>query len=230
MAELKESPDNQEFSSKKQFPPRKKGEKAQDYFTRAFFEFLKSDVEKSKDKNDLLERLKETSKIAGEITGNKEEDSLTDSLTGLYNREGFFRNVDELKRFNESMVLACLDVDGLKLLNNTFGHEAGDLLLIIFANAIKGEKRPYDVAARFGGDEFNIWIFGSDLEGADRLMERIQERFDESVKNSFKDLESIDKLGFTFALRKWQGEDIKEFTNKIDKELMRKKQEKKENG
>ena len=230
MAELKESPGSQEFTSKKEFSPRKEGEKPQGYYSRVFFEFLKSDVEESKDKEDLLKRLEETSKIAGEITGNKEENSLTDSLTGLYNREGFFRNVDELKRFNENVVLACLDVDGLKLLNDTFGHEAGDMLLVLFANAIKNEKRPYDVAARFGGDEFDIWIFGSELKGAEKLMKRIQERFDESIKSSFEDLEFVDKAGFTFALGKWEGENIRDFVNKIDKELMEKKAGRKKNG
>lgn len=230
MAELKESFNNQEFTSKKEFPSRKEGENPQEYYTRAFFDFLKSDVENSKDKDDLLKRLKKTSEIVGEITGNKEEGSLTDSLTSLYNRDGFFRNVDELKRFKEDMALVCIDLDGLKLLNDTFGHEAGDMLLVLFANTIKNEKRSYDVAARFGGDEFNIWVFGSDLKETDKLMKRIEKRFEESVKNSFEALESVNKSGFTFAIGEWQGEDIKDFVNKIDKELVGKKAEKKKNG
>jgi len=230
MVKLKGFPVIQKTISKKQFLLRKKDEKPQDYYTRAFFELLKSDIEEIKDKGDLLKKIKESSEIMGKITGTKEESSFIDPLTNLYNRRGFFENVKELGRFKEDMTLACIDLDGLKIFNDTFGHEAGDILLVIFASAIKSEKRPCDVAARFGGDEFNVWIFGSNLEGAEKLMKRIQGRFDESIKNSFKDLGSVDKPGFTFTLGKWQGEDIKEFVYKIDKELMRKKQEKKKNG
>lgn len=230
----KETSNNQEAVSKKQFPPRKEGETPQEYYPRAFFEFLKSDVENSKNKDDLLERLKETSKITGETNGDKEEQSTIDSLTKLYNKRGFEENIKSLERFKKEgkKVSVCrLDVDGLKIINDTLGHGAGDELLKLLAGVIKSVKRPYDVAARWlGEDEFDIGILGS-LEEANKLIKRIEEGFGEAVKNSFENSGFANKLGFTFALGEWQQEEnIQTVMKRVDDELIMKKKSKKENG
>ena len=244
MAESKEFSDNQGTGPIEKDLPRKEGETPKEYHTRSIIESLMLNVKNSKNENGvlneeaLLSGFKQTSEEYGEITGSIKEQSLTDPLTGLYNRDGFYRNVKELKRFSRKAVLSCTDIDGLKLVNDTFGHKVGDDFILLYSESIKSVVRPHDVIARFGGDEINIWMVGVDLKEAERIMERITENFHNGVKNSFDDQEIIDKTGFTFVLgeweeeekKKWEKENVKKFVDKIDEGLKVKKREKKENG
>lgn len=84
--------------------------------------------------------------------------STTDSLTGLLNRYGFVTRFDEertrCQRQNNFSALLFFDLNGFKLLNDKFGHNVGDRLLVEVANRIRGSFRSTDVIGRFGGDEF----------------------------------------------------------------------------
>lgn len=84
----------------------------------------------------------------------------TDELTGLHNARGLSRRlneeVDRFSRYREPLALLLLDVDGLKRINDRFGHSAGNLVLQHVAAAMRAELRASDVAARWGGDEFAI--------------------------------------------------------------------------
>jgi diguanylate cyclase (GGDEF)-like protein len=86
--------------------------------------------------------------------------SRTDDLTGLYNKrafeECFNRAVEETKRTNESGVIAIIDLDGFKAINDTFGHLAGDKVLIYAAKILQKHIRKSDILSRIGGDEFAI--------------------------------------------------------------------------
>jgi len=107
--------------------------------------------------------------------------SYTDQLTGLYNRR-FFE--EELKRLdtlrNLPLSLIMVDVNGLKLTNDAFGHEAGDQLLQKVAQVLKDECRTDDIISRIGGDEFVILLPKTDhLQVAslgDRLIEAIHKK------------------------------------------------------
>jgi diguanylate cyclase (GGDEF)-like protein len=92
--------------------------------------------------------------------------SLTDELTGLRNRRGFFVMAEQARklatRAGKQAVIVFADVDGLKAVNDRFGHEAGDALLRRFAGILTGTFRDSDVIARLGGDEF--CIFGAELD------------------------------------------------------------------
>jgi diguanylate cyclase (GGDEF)-like protein len=83
---------------------------------------------------------------------------LTDELTGLYNRRGLLVASEELMAETRRQGRACLilfaDLDGLKAINDTWGHQVGDQLLIKAAQALKHSVRDRDVVARLGGDEF----------------------------------------------------------------------------
>lgn len=81
--------------------------------------------------------------------------SLHDSLTGLYNRTYFEQQMSQVK--GNSSIIVC-DVDGLKLVNDTFGHEAGDRLLIRAATIIQSALDDHLSLARIGGDEFAVLI------------------------------------------------------------------------
>jgi diguanylate cyclase (GGDEF)-like protein len=103
----------------------------------------------------------------------------TDGLTGLHNRHFLqvqLRLLQSLAtRHGESYAAIALDVDGLKLINDTHGHEMGDLALRGLANTIRKTIRTSDVGVRTGGDEFLILIAHGALEDAKTLAERIRQ-------------------------------------------------------
>ncbi len=101
----------------------------------------------------------------------------SDSLTGLANRRYFdLRFAEELQRAQRTgrpLVLVLLDVDGLKSMNDTYGHPSGDQLLSAVATILSGQARGIDVAARIGGDEFAVLLPETDRAGAAVLLERL---------------------------------------------------------
>ena len=102
--------------------------------------------------------------------------TLHDSLTGLYNRAYF---EEEMRRLGSGRhapigIIVC-DVDGLKLVNDTLGHDAGDRLLTAAANVIRGSFRPDDMVARIGGDEFAILLPKSDRNAVEGACQRIRD-------------------------------------------------------
>jgi diguanylate cyclase (GGDEF)-like protein len=90
--------------------------------------------------------------------------SLHDPLTGLFNRAYFEQEMKRHDGGRQSLGIIICDVDGLKLVNDTLGHEKGDALLIAAARMIKGAFRGGDMVARIGGDEFGVLLPNSDRE------------------------------------------------------------------
>ncbi len=103
----------------------------------------------------------------------------TDELTGLPNRrawrEELPREMARAKRERWPLCVAMLDIDGLKKLNDTHGHHAGDQLLKQNAAAWSSALRPVDLLARYGGDEFAAVLTGCRLEDAQKLVDRLIE-------------------------------------------------------
>lgn len=99
-----------------------------------------------------------------------------DSLTGLYNRAFFeaeFERIEKGRRYPVSVIVA--DLDGLKSVNDTHGHEAGDVLIISAAKILSCVFRSEDLVARIGGDEFIVLLIESDEEMTSALMKRVRE-------------------------------------------------------
>jgi diguanylate cyclase (GGDEF)-like protein len=111
--------------------------------------------------------------------------STTDELTGLLNRRGFFtlakRQVKLANRNSKKLLLFYMDLDGLKKINDTFGHSEGDLALGEAATVLKEIFRESDIIGRLGGDEFAVLLF-EPMSSTDeetiftRLRETLRER------------------------------------------------------
>jgi diguanylate cyclase (GGDEF)-like protein len=99
------------------------------------------------------------------------EDDLTGALRRGVGLAAVQRELERAHRTHDRLVVAFVDLDGLKSVNDTFGHAAGDRLLQRVAKLIIGHLRPYDVVARVGGDEFVCSLSGID---ADAVRERFR--------------------------------------------------------
>ncbi len=108
-----------------------------------------------------------------------------DALTGLYNRRAFLddleREAQRAGRHGRPLVLILLDMDGLKQINDTFGHAAGDLAIRALARVMARSVRREDIAARLGGDEFAILCPDTDIAAARRIGTRIQRALAQEV-------------------------------------------------
>jgi diguanylate cyclase (GGDEF)-like protein/PAS domain S-box-containing protein len=110
--------------------------------------------------------------------------SLVDELTGLYNRRGFLavteQHVAAIRRDEKTPLVVYADLDGLKEINDSFGHPEGDRALANAAEILKETFRSSDIIARLGGDEFVILAAIDPEETGQLLMQRLQEKFDAS--------------------------------------------------
>ena len=120
------------------------------------------------------------------MTKHIEEMYRHDMLTGLYNRTGFYNALETLPRRNDQLALVVsVDVDGLKYINDNFGHEAGDYAIRAAANAIDSVSIENKVCGRFGGDELALFaIVDTDL--ADQVKEEIKDKMAELNRRSGK--------------------------------------------
>ena len=105
-------------------------------------------------------------------------DSVTDALTGLYNRRYFNNNLkvesERSDRYGPHLSLILLDVDFFKKYNDTFGHTEGDKVLSMIGNIIQKCIRKTDSGCRYGGEEFAVILPQSDIDGASVTAERIR--------------------------------------------------------
>jgi diguanylate cyclase (GGDEF)-like protein/PAS domain S-box-containing protein len=103
--------------------------------------------------------------------------TLTDDLTGLYNRRGFVtlgeRHIELARRKGREMLLIFADIDGLKSINDTYGHAAGDQALVDAARLLRTTYRSADIIARLGGDEFTVFPLEANHESAEILVSRL---------------------------------------------------------
>ncbi|OGO89884.1 MAG: hypothetical protein A2Y17_01100 [Clostridiales bacterium GWF2_38_85] len=118
--------------------------------------------------------------------------SYHDSLTGLHNRRYFeeLLNSDKIESKLPISVVMC-DVNGLKLINDIFGHAHGDMLLKSMAEILNVNCRIGDVAARWGGDEFVMLLPSTDNETAKKLIARIKEQFSQKQISGIRGSVSI---------------------------------------
>lgn len=106
--------------------------------------------------------------------------SVTDALTGAHNREHFDTQLraelSYARRHHTDVSLVIFDADHFKKVNDTYGHQVGDAVLMQIANVVRGMVRSEDVFARYGGEEFALVLRGIDIEGCGAVADRLRER------------------------------------------------------
>jgi diguanylate cyclase (GGDEF)-like protein/PAS domain S-box-containing protein len=138
--------------------------------------------------------------------------SYHDQLTNLYNRAFFDL---ELKRLDTEeqlpLTMIVIDVNGLKLINDIYGHLVGDQLIKSAAEVLKSSLRGEDVLARFGGDEFVVILPQTSKEVAEKIVARINKKSDE-----VKVKDTILSLGIGFATKNNSDQEITDVFNIAD--------------
>ena len=126
--------------------------------------------------------------------------AVTDELTGLYNRRGFFSLAEKLlqlcKREKKGIFMLYTDLDGLKKINDTFGHKEGDMALIDIANILRNNYRESDIIARIGGDEFVVIPIGTTEDSTKIATSRLQKSIE--IHNS--EINRSYKLSLSFGI------------------------------
>ena len=176
----------------------------------------KADTERKRAEEELekhrkhLEELvnKRTAELQKEITKRKrveeqlKELSITDDLTGLYNRRRFYETleseVQRTLRYGQSFSLIMLDLDEFNEYNDRFGHTSGDIVLKSFANALKSTLRKSDISFRYGGDEFAIILPVTDANRAKKIIERVRAKWVQKTESQYPILEA--PLGFSAGI------------------------------
>ncbi len=199
-------------------------------------DLLLSTYEDAIDRNLDLERANIELKKANETILSQahelKELLLRDELTGLYNRRGFFTlNEQQLKvtkRNEDSVWLFYIDIDGLKRINDDYGHQDGDRMLIETAELLKSVFRESDIIARIGGDEFIILLINNSRDSADILTDRLEE----SLKKYNKQKDRPHKLSLSVGVASYDFDtavSIEETIHKADEAMYRHKRSKNEN-
>lgn len=142
-----------------------------------------------KDHSDEVKVLgKKIAKLEAELEAAKEE-SKEDFLTKLYNKRAIdeFMNVKEAEyeRYSHNYTLVMFDIDHFKLVNDDYGHDAGDAVLFAFAKILKREARGVDIIGRFGGEEFMAILSETDLKGGAIFAEKVRKHV-ENAKFMYK--------------------------------------------
>jgi diguanylate cyclase (GGDEF)-like protein len=107
--------------------------------------------------------------------------ALTDPLTGLLNRRGLEAELPKLlalaRRYQAPISVVMLDIDRFKRVNDTYGHPVGDEVLKLLGRILQASVRREDLAVRYGGEEFLLFLYGADRLAAKEVVERIRYRF-----------------------------------------------------
>ncbi|HEY1684440.1 MAG TPA: diguanylate cyclase [Tepidisphaeraceae bacterium] len=119
----------------------------------------------------------------------------TDPLTSLYNRRHFGRVLEQMfaesQRYQADLACVMIDLDEYKRLNDKYGHQVGDQLLILAGKVISANMRRMDVAARYGGDEFVLLLPRASAQEAEIVAQRIREEFAQAAAAALRSSQGI---------------------------------------
>ncbi len=131
---------------------------------------------------ELNERMRSLERESGELRDRIREErrlALIDGLTGVPNRLAYEERVAQefarWKRFGEPLSVVLMDIDNFKVVNDTYGHKAGDKVLKTIGQLLASKLRATDFLARYGGEEFVVLMPGADAENATRVADKLRE-------------------------------------------------------
>jgi diguanylate cyclase (GGDEF)-like protein len=164
-------------------------------------------------------------KVVKDLIDSFHKTSITDPLTGLWNRkmsdEMLDRVDDESKRYQKNYSVILLDIDFFKKINDKYGHQAGDQALIEFSNIVEQTTRKSDMVFRWGGEEFLVILPNTSIDGAaitaDKIIKKVRE-------HTYPEL----KKGMTVSAGVAENTDQSDktsFFERVDKALYRAKDE-----
>ncbi len=149
--------------------------------------------------------------------------SNTDMLTTLYNRRFFYDNVTLLlsdrQKMENDFFLLMLDLDFFKKINDTYGHDVGDQILVSFAHTVKHVLREHDILARYGGEEFVLFLPSTDKDTAIEIAKRINIAVKNKTFDFAPDLKITVSIGISHNTF-----DLHALLDKADKALYRAKE------
>ena len=152
---------------------------ADDYITKPIeFAELKARLNAQLRLKSLQEELKQLAEQLQEANQRLLSMSRTDGLTGIANRRHLEERLEEMyehsKRLNEPVAVVMCDIDKFKSVNDTYGHQAGDAVLVQVARILEGAAREVDRVGRYGGEEFMLILAGTVLDAAVTFAERVR--------------------------------------------------------
>ena len=162
-----------------------------------------------------------------------EKESITDSLTGLYNRRYLDRRLEEeldrAKRYALPLSILLVDIDHFKTVNDTYGHQAGDLVLSYLGKLVLNAVRTSDIAARYGGEELLVIAPNTPILPAGALAERLRQHIESHelvlTSESSKRQSIHITVSIGVAISSQRIDDIRKLVQEADEALYRAKQE-----
>jgi diguanylate cyclase (GGDEF)-like protein/PAS domain S-box-containing protein len=173
--------------------------------------------------------------VSKDITNRKDMEeklrtlSLSDELTGIFNRRGFFAMAEQQLKFanreKKGILIVCVDLDYLKIINDELGHQTGDLALIETAKVLKKTFRESDIVSRVGGDEFVVLA----QETSETNLESITTRLRENLNAINTNKKKIFELSLSMGITRYNPEQpcsIDELVSRADKLMYEEKKQK----
>jgi diguanylate cyclase (GGDEF)-like protein len=148
--------------------------------------------------------------------------SLKDELTGLFNRRGFLtigeQQIKHYIREEKDFLILFADMDGLKAINDSMGHQEGDMALQTAARILEASFRDADIVARLGGDEFTVLLGSAGLHNVELFEERVAKTSTAMTAGFRKNYKISLSLGFV-AASEYPGATLRELLDHADKKL-----------
>jgi diguanylate cyclase (GGDEF)-like protein len=146
-----------------------------------------------------------------------------DELTGLFNRRHFYEvlqmETEKARLSKQPLAILIMDLDGLKLINDEYGHRIGDEILAGLGKAMQRHTRTHDVAARLGGDEFGVVMPSTDKRGAFALARRLWEDLERTPMYQDGDNSLMVTVSIGLAGYPWGGEEVEELIQWADADM-----------
>jgi len=153
-------------------------------------------------------------------------DVFIDPLTKLFNRRFLMQCLEDLQKSTSNIVICFLDIDSFKMINDTYGHYVGDMVLKALAEVLRTEIRKTDLAFRIGGDEFVVFFVDLQIQEAQQVIQRIENKL---ASVEFEDFPGL-RISVSHGFSQWSqgfGISIEEALKEADLEMYKNKSQKK---